>query len=196
MKNEYCSVKVLDNFCLLAENEKCRQNTQMKLLLFGVLPLLLLTASCKSNNFSDLNPLDAATESASSKDQATVSSEYMDLVNTRRISLGLNPLILHEELSQIAQTHSQNMATGKVSFGHTGFTERCNQARDVMSGGNLCGEIVANGQSSPKEVYEAWMNSSGHRQKIEESRYMYTGLGYFKNSEGKMYWTQIFLEIN
>ena len=168
----------------------------MKLLLFGVLTLLSLSASCNKNSLSEFNPLDVKTESANPEDQSSVTNEYLDLVNARRASLGLNPLILQNEMSILAITHSQNMASGKVSFGHTGFTERCDDSREIMSGGNLCGEIVANGQDNASEVYAAWMASSGHRQKIEEGRYTHTGFGYYKNSEGEIYWTQIFLEVN
>lgn len=168
----------------------------MKLLLFGVLTLLALSTSCNKKSLSEFNPLDVKSESSSPEDHNSVTHDYLDLANARRASLGLNPLTLQTDLSDLAINHSKNMATGKVSFGHTGFSERCDSARDIMGGGNLCGEIVASGQDTATEVFGAWMASSGHRQKIEEGRYTHTGFGYYKNSKGEIYWTQIFLEVN
>lgn len=121
--------------------------------------------------------------------------EYMKLVNSYRESIGLKALILETDLSAVATTHSGNMAVGSVAFGHTGFTERCNKAREIMGSGNLCGEIVAQGQSTAEKVFASWMGSAGHRAKLEEGRYTHTGFGYFKSASGSLYWTQIFLEV-
>lgn len=121
--------------------------------------------------------------------------EFMLLVNDHRRSLGLRGLIHHEELAEIARKHSQNMAAGIVSFGHTGFSSRCSDAREALGGGNLCAENVAVGQKSPETVFNSWMSSSGHRANIEKARVTHTGLGHAKNSSGKYYWTQIFIEL-
>lgn len=169
----------------------------MRLPLFSILSVLLMSASCQSDTLTKMNPLDGFTESSKSSDKtaSSISSEYMTLINTHRENLGLEPLMLDEEMSKVALTHSANMASGKVSFGHTGFSQRCSENREIMGGGNLCGEIVAAGQSTVQKVFTSWMNSSGHRSKIEEPRYTHTGFGYAKNAEGKMYWTQVFLQV-
>lgn len=125
----------------------------------------------------------------------TFTEEFLELVNTHRISLGIKPLIHVEGLEDIAQTHSQNMASGSVAFGHDGFSERCSDGRIILSGGNLCGENVAKGQKTPKAAYQSWMNSSGHRANIEQSRYTHTGFGFAQDKSGTYYWTQIFFEM-
>jgi uncharacterized protein YkwD len=86
------------------------------------------------------------------------------------------------------------MANGTTAFGHTGFSTRCSAAKSVLGGGNWCGENVAAGQKTPKDAFNSWMNSSGHRANIEKGQATYTGFGYAQNSSGKYYWTQIFLE--
>lgn len=120
--------------------------------------------------------------------------EFMELINSHRTSMGLRVLILSEGMTDIATQHSQNMATGKVAFGHTGFSDRCTDSRTVLGGGNWCGENVAAGQTSPQSAFNSWMNSFGHRANIESTRATHTGFGYAKSSSGKYYWTQIFLE--
>ena len=124
----------------------------------------------------------------------TWTEEFMTLVNDHRISLGLQPLTHDESLSQIAETHSSNMARGLTSFGHTGFSSRCSAGKSALGGGNWCGENVAMGQKTPALAFKSWMNSSGHRANIEKSRATHTGFGYAKSSGGTYYWTQIFIE--
>lgn len=167
----------------------------MRKLFFALLCLSLLT-SCKA--VEDANPLKALSENSTGDDSLTktTTTEYLELVNKYRISLGLNSLLLEEDMSKLATAHSQNMATGIVAFGHTGFAERCNKSREIMGHGNLCGEIVAQGQTSPESVFQSWIGSSGHRAKLQEPRYTHTGFGYFKNEKGVTYWTQVFLEVD
>jgi uncharacterized protein YkwD len=167
----------------------------MRILFFALLCLGLLT-SC--NAVEDANPLKALSEKSTGDDSLSnaTTTEYMELVNKYRVSLGLNTLLLEEDMSKLAIAHSQNMAIGAIAFGHTGFAERCNKSREIMGNGNLCGEIVAQGQSTPVSVFQSWLGSSGHRAKLQEPRYTHTGFGFFKSEKGVMYWTQIFLEID
>lgn len=120
--------------------------------------------------------------------------EFMDLINDHRRSKGLRALIHDDDMGAIAKKHSVNMASGTVAFGHGGFSTRCTQAKSALGGGNWCAENVAAGQRTPKDAFNSWMNSSGHKANIESSRATHTGFGYAKNSSGKYYWTQIFLE--
>ena len=124
----------------------------------------------------------------------SITEEFMNLINDHRISIGLHPLVNDPEMVKIAQTQSDEMATGAVAFGHTGFSGRCSAARSALGGGNMCGENVAEGQKSAQAVYTAWMNSPGHRANIEQSRYSHGGFGFQKNSSGVYYWTHLFLE--
>ncbi len=119
----------------------------------------------------------------------------MDLVNDHRLDLGLDSLIYSEEIERKAVEHSQNMANGSVAFGHTGSSARCSSIMTSLGPANLCGEIVAKGQKTPDAVFASWMGSSGHRSKIENSRYTHTGVSVIKNDSGVSFWTQIFLEV-
>lgn len=125
----------------------------------------------------------------------TFALQFMDLVNAHRSSLGLRDLILDDRLSSFVTKHSQSMASGAVSFGHTNFSYRCSASKKVLGGGNWCGENVAKGQRTPEAVFDAWMNSTFHRGNIEKVRATRTGFGYAKSSAGVYYWTEIFLEF-
>lgn len=125
----------------------------------------------------------------------TWTEEFMDLINDHRRSIGLRALIHDDGLGEIATEHSKNMASGTTAFGHTGFSARCSAGKTVLGGGNWCGENVAMGQKTPKDAFNSWMNSPGHKANIEQGRATHTGFGYAKSSSGKYYWTQIFLEL-
>lgn len=155
---------------------------------------LFLLVGCETPNVENLNPLDQYLNPAT-KDETTIREEYMGLVNTHRQDIGERALIYSAYIEGVAQEHSVNMASGKVTFGHTGSSARCQKIITELGPANLCGEIVAQGQDNASEVYKAWMSSSGHKSKIENGRYTHTGLGMAKNPKGVIFWTQIFLEV-
>lgn len=119
---------------------------------------------------------------------------FLSLVNDHRESIGLKKLIQDDEIDDVVTNHSEQMAEGKIAFGHLGFTDRCAESRKILRGANWCGENVARGQKTPERVFTAWMNSPGHKANIENPRATHTGFGYAKDEKGKIYWTQIFLE--
>ncbi len=124
----------------------------------------------------------------------TYTESFTRLVNNHRISKGLRPLSFETTLNSIARTHSYNMAYKKVSFGHAGFSARCDAGFDYLGSGSRCAENVAYGQSTPRTVFDAWLRSSGHRANIENPSYTHTGLGYKKSATGVFYWTQLFFK--
>ncbi|MFA5583353.1 MAG: CAP domain-containing protein [Bacteriovoracaceae bacterium] len=152
--------------------------------LFG---LLLLLVSCQSSE-------DPASRVSSPLTQDEMIDELLFLVNQHRQDRGLQAVLLDFSINEIAQEHSQNMATAKTPFGHSGFSTRCSLAREALGGGNLCLENVARGQKDAHQVFNSWINSAGHRQNIESSRVTHMGLGYGLDRNGVKYWTQLFLE--
>jgi len=55
-------------------------------------------------------------------------------------------------------------------------------------------ENIAYGQNTPQEVMNSWMNSPGHRSNILSSSCTQIGVGAAKNSNGTIYWTQMFIK--
>jgi len=163
---------------------------------------LILLFSCKEEVNQSLENLDSkiASELAASNaltinsDEKSFTEEFMILLNNHRKNLGLRALILNDDLSTLSTEHSLDMAKNLVPFGHTGFSDRCKNSYVYLGGGNFCAENVAMGQKSPEAVFSAWMNSSGHRANMENSRITHTGFGYATNENNRIYWTQIFIE--
>ncbi len=159
-----------------------------------LLPLLILFSliACEGNDKSSSNSGNGDHREA--VESETLTTQFMELVNNHRKKIGLKAITHVDSLALIALDHSHNMATKAVSFGHTGFSSRCSDARDAMSGGNLCAENVAMGQKTAQAVFSSWMNSSSHRANIENARLTHCGLGISQSSSGTYYWTHLFLE--
>ena len=54
------------------------------------------------------------------------------------------------------------------------------------------GENIAYGQRTADEVFQAWMNSSGHRANILNPAFRDLGVGLAYNGSGRPYWVQSF----
>lgn len=160
------------------------------------LVILLMNMSCEQSKSSAARSAEDSSDLTILSAEEKMTEEFMTLVNNHRISIGKQPLEHLAELGTIARTHSEDMATNTVAFGHTGFSQRCNEARIVIEGGNLCAENVAMGQKTVTSAFNSWMNSSGHRANLEQSRVTHTGFGFKQSSTGTFYWTQIFIEKN
>lgn len=127
--------------------------------------------------------------------QSNWTETYSQLVNEHRSELDMKKLVYSEGIEAIARKHSLDMALQERSFGHDGFSFRCNQVRKLFTRTNRCGEIVAWGHDGPKDVFEGWMSSPGHRKNIENSHYTHSGMGFAISEKGHIYWTQIFIEV-
>lgn len=119
--------------------------------------------------------------------------DVLNQTNQYRKSRSLPALVMREELNAIAQKHSANMASGRVSFGHGGFNQREKQARTKIQGLRSFAENVAYGVDSGKEVVNMWKSSSGHRRNML-GKYRYIGIGIAKDRRGQLYYTQIFAD--
>ncbi len=113
-------------------------------------------------------------------------------VNQYRASKGLPPLTVLARMSEQARIHSQNMASGKVAFGHQGFAGRVTAVAIPYSS---AAENVAynQGYSDPAtQAVQGWIKSTGHRQNME-GNFNLTGIGVATNSKGQYYFTQMFI---
>jgi len=90
------------------------------------------------------------------------SLELFDLINQERIKNGEIPLIWDDNIAKAAQEHSQWMAeTNQYKHSNNGYSE-C-----IMVG------------IDPKEVFEAWLNSSPHNAIMmgSDAKYGAVGMG-------------------
>ena len=111
--------------------------------------------------------------------------------NLFRKSNGLPELQLNEELNAIAQQHSNNMAKGRVAFGHDGFEKRNKMAVKSMKEISVFAENVLFGPTTGKDAVNMWKSSEGHRKNMLGS-FRYVGIGIAKDKQGRIYYTEIF----
>ena len=124
----------------------------------------------------------------------SVEQAIFNQINQYRASRGMSPLTINTKISEQARTHSQNMANGKVAFGHDGFTQRVQAIATAIPYSAAAENVAYNGgYSDPAtQAVQGWLKSSGHLQNIE-GNYNLTGIGVAKNAKGQYYFTQIFL---
>lgn len=130
-------------------------------------------------------------EQPESGSTAAYTAEVARLVNRERAAEGLSPLTVNVKVQSAAQTRANEQ---KISFSHTrpngsSFSTALTEAGVNYRG---AGENIAYGQRSPAEVMNGWMNSSGHRANIMNSKFTEIGVGCHKDSSGTLYWAQLF----
>ncbi|WP_371932311.1 CAP domain-containing protein [Bacillus sp. WLY-B-L8] len=117
--------------------------------------------------------------------------KVVDLTNAERAKQGLPALKVDAALSKVARIKSEDMQKNHY-FDHTSPTY--GSPFDMMKQFGIsyksAGENIAQGQRTPEEVVQAWMNSAGHRANILNSGYTHIGVGYVENGN---YWTQEFI---
>ncbi len=136
----------------------------------------------------------AAEELKKDKDEFKLTKEeqeVLDITNQYRKNAGLVELKPNPKLFKAARDHSTNMAARNRiahSLDGQGPGERLAAAGYASSG---WAENVAAGQSTPAEVMQSWMSSSGHRGNIL-SQHAEVGVGVAAAPNGTLYWTLVF----
>lgn len=149
--------------------------------------ILLVTVVACGKKSSDSN--------SERKQESITDMGYFNLVNQYRAKLGLRRLQYSPIIEAVAYEHSDYMADGPGRFGHFGWRSRCKRLRAELRANN-CGEIVARGQHTAEDVLLAWLSSPPHRASIENPEWTHTGVGIAYDSNGRAYWTQMFLKLN
>ena len=119
-------------------------------------------------------------------------NEVVRLVNEQRAKYGLKALSNDWQLSRVARYKSQDMKDNGY-FSHTSpvYGSPFQMMKSFGISYKSAGENIAKGQTTPGQVVNAWMNSSGHRANILNSSYTHIGVGYVKSGN---YWTQMFIQ--
>lgn len=121
-----------------------------------------------------------------------------DLINDEREKNGRSRLVWTDQAAAVARYHSTNMAES-CFFGHEDNDGRRPSQRANLLGlrdWRSIGENIAwlSGFADPvKRVVEGWMKSTGHRENILDPGYRESGIGLAVASDGKYYFTQVFI---
>ncbi|UZO82667.1 CAP domain-containing protein [Aquimarina sp. ERC-38] len=121
----------------------------------------------------------------------SIEDQILTLINEHRSSINLSILEKNETAVQLAKEHTDYMISIK-KINHDNFDERSKVLRDNENA-RAFAENVAVGQPTPQSVVQAWLDSPGHRVNIEGD-YNYTGIAAIRDSNGRYYYTQIFLK--
>lgn len=133
----------------------------------------------------------------------SIEQQVVTLVNQARVNAGLAPLAVNAQLSSAARWHSANMANFSNSIGansamqHTllgswlpTVTTRLDYAGYAAY--FTYGENIAYGYETAQAVFDAWMNSAGHRANILSANFTEIGVARVTNAAGVPFWTQNF----
>lgn len=164
----------------------------MKKFLLSIATVALVAAM----NFSDVSAaqkiivVNEAARWNEKADRENFPQEVLQLVNVERSKAGLSPLKFAKDLAASAYVRAVELP---VKFSHTRPDgSRCFTA--MAKRGHILGENLAGGQTSPKQVVQAWMDSESHRENILNPKFTELGVVYYykSNSKYKHYWVQHF----
>lgn len=127
----------------------------------------------------------------STSNNSSMATQLLNLVNNARKQNGLKPLTLNSSLSAVAQKKADDMKQ-KNYFSHTSPTygSPFNMIKNAGISYKTAGENIAKGQKTAQAVFNAWMNSPGHKANILNSKYTQMGVGV---TNGTVYWSQMFI---
>lgn len=122
---------------------------------------------------------------------AFYTQQVVNIVNEERARAGLSALVMQTDLSLAADIRAREQ---ELLFSHTRPDGRsCFTALDDMGiSYRYAGENIAYGYTTPSNVMNGWMNSTGHRANIMDAKFKNIGVGFWQDVYGRQYWAQLF----
>jgi uncharacterized YkwD family protein len=149
------------------------------------------TTGSNQGSTSNTGSNTSASTNSNSSSVSQFEQKVIELTNAERAKEGLKALQADTKLMQSARLKSDDMAKNNY-FDHTSPTygSPFDQMKSLGISYKSAGENIAQGQKTPQEVVQAWMDSPGHRANIMNASYTHIGVGYSANGN---YWTQQFI---
>lgn len=116
-------------------------------------------------------------------------SEFVAGVNRVRANAGLPPLATDGELTGVARAWSDRMA------GQNAISHNPNVGNQVGAPWTTIGENVGTGYDVGT-IMQAFVDSSSHYRNIVQPAYDYIGVGVTWGSDGRMYTTHVFMDLD
>jgi uncharacterized protein YkwD len=160
------------------------------------LPLAVAVLACGAPVSRSVPQLMGGAGSVERRAPSALELRVHELVNDHRRSLGLAPLAYSAELAAVARVHSEDMAAGRVPFGHDGFDARAEEVLKLLPYSDFAENVAYNdyGTSDAAQIAVSdWLNSREHRERIEGD-YGVTGVGIAVDGRGTYYFTQLFVK--
>ena len=164
-----------------------------KLLHSLLLVIVIFTMNSCSSDASETPIENTAVLATVDYSYSTSEIETMNLINTYRASVGLNPLEKINYISHKSEEHDNYMIVNNV-VNHDDFVARSENIMKVI-GAKTVGENIAYNFNTPKAAFNAWLASPGHKENIE-GNFTHFGISIRENPvTGKKYYTNIFAKI-
>ena len=153
--------------------------------------MAMLTFSCSSDSdeFHE-NKIDQA-HLKNAPEAKLIELEILELINNYRIESELAPLNNLSIIKAVASTHTDYMVSVN-QVNHDNFFQRKSSLVENASATRVT-ENVAYAYSTAESVVNAWLNSPAHKANIEGD-FTDFDISAEKNSEGKWYFTNIFIK--
>lgn len=108
-----------------------------------------------------------------------IERDVLDLTNQARRSQGCGPLSLESSLVEAAGSHASDMVRRHyMDHNNPDGQDPGDRMRAAGYQGSGWGENIAAGYDSAQKVFNAWMNSDGHRANILNCKFTKIGIGY------------------
>lgn len=117
--------------------------------------------------------------------------ELINIINNYRVSKGLISLAKVDYISVKSEEHD-NYMIAKGGISHDYFQDRYEALVNKLGAVNVS-ENLAYNYSTPQGVFNAWLNSAGHKANIEGD-FTHFGIAIRTNSEGKKFYTNLFMK--
>ncbi|APQ17156.1 CAP domain-containing protein [Maribacter hydrothermalis] len=166
----------------------------MKLSLPTLALILTLLSSCsKYENFAGYeksnDALSTSVTLVSSDTHRSMEAELFEMINNYRVSIGLNEMEFESTTYYYAGIHTNYMIEKGITS-HAKFGERAENI-SKRTGAEFVAENVARNYDTLEDAFDAWLDSPGHRKNIEGD-YTHSAISIKLNSNGDMYFTQLF----
>lgn len=127
-------------------------------------------------------------------DLKALETEVIRLVNVERAKAGRSALAQNKEISNVARIKAEDFVNNNY-FSHNSpiYGTPFDMLKSFGITFTAAAENIASGQKTAAEVMKTWMNSSGHRTNILNSTYNQIGVGVARDSNGNLFWTQMFI---
>lgn len=118
--------------------------------------------------------------------------EMFEQLNDYRARHGLEPLIYSVKLEETADLHVMDLWQ-RGFFAHINPDGQNPGDRALEAGfcHKYVGENLAAGQNTVDRAMQAWINSPSHNENMLEPDYVYVGMGYSVDGNGRAYWAQV-----
>jgi uncharacterized protein YkwD len=140
-------------------------------------------------------PDQVAPSSLQAADVFSIEKDLFEMVNQERIDQGLDPLRLSQELTRMARSHSQDMAS-RMEMTHLSVLGKSYLERLVDAGFYFrnIGENVAVSETFHSDfIHQGFMESPEHRENILDPEFEEIGIGVIYSRDKKYYVTQDFM---